>query len=42
MEEASIEEIIMDTPPEDLDEVMEWVFGDYEGDMVSEEESDDG
>ena len=42
MEEASIEEIITDTPPEDLDEVMEWVFGDYEGDMVSEEESDDG
>ena len=31
-----------DTHPEDLDEVMEWVFGDYEGDMVSEEESDDG
>ena len=30
MEEASIEEIVNDAPPEDLDEIMEWVFGEYE------------
>ena len=39
MEEVSIEEIITDTPPEDLDEIMEWVFGDFEADRESEEES---
>ena len=30
MEEMSVEEIIEDAPPKDLDEIMEWVFGDNE------------
>ena len=42
VEEASIEEILTGTTPEDIDEVMEWVFGGYkvEGDSESENESD--
>ena len=40
MEEASIEEIVTDAPPEDLDEIMEWVFGDYEAE--GDPESDNG
>ena len=35
MEEMSVEEIIEDAPPEDLDEIMEWVFGDNEIERVS-------
>ena len=33
LEEASIEEIVEDSPPEDLDEVMEWVFGEQEAEL---------
>ena len=40
MEEMSIEEIIEDAPPEDLDEIMEWVFGDNETERVSGTEND--
>ena len=40
MEETSVEEIIEDSPPEDLDEIMECVFGDYEAEIGSEEDSD--
>ena len=36
----SVEEIIDDTPPEDLDEIMEWVFGDNETERVSGTEND--
>ena len=35
MEEISVEEIIEDAPPEDLDEIMEWVFGDNQKERVS-------
>ena len=38
MEEASIEEIVAETPPEDnIDDIMEWVFG-PEQDLESEDE----
>ena len=42
MEEMNIEEIIEDSAPEDLNEIMQWVFGDYQAQRVSEaeEESD--
>ena len=33
LEETSIEEIVEDSPPEDLDEVMEWVFGEQEAEL---------
>ena len=37
---ASIEEIITDALPEDLDEIMEWVFREYEAEAECEEGSD--
>ena len=40
MEEMSIEEIIEDAPLEDLDEIMEWVFGDNETERVSGTDND--
>ena len=36
----NIEEIIADAPPEDLDEIMELVFGDNEAKKVSGTEND--
>ena len=40
MEETSIEEIMEDSPPDDLNEVMEWVFGDYQAERESETEDE--
>ena len=40
MEEMSIEEIIEDASPEDLDEIMEWVFGDNTTERVSGTKND--
>ena len=40
MEEMSIEEIIEDAPPEDLDEIMEWVFDDNETERFSGTDND--
>ena len=43
MEEMSVEEIIEDAPPEDIDEIMgimEWVFDDNETERVSSTEND--
>ena len=34
-----IDEILEDSPPEELDEIMDWVFGDYE--VKTDEEEDD-
>ena len=39
-EDASIEEVITDALPEDLDKIMEWVFGEYEAEAGCEEGSD--
>ena len=39
-EDASIKEIVTDALPEDLDEIMEWVFGEYEAEAGCEEGSD--
>ena len=33
LEETSIEEIVEDSTPEDLDEVMEWGFGEQEAEL---------
>ena len=40
MEEMSIEEIIENAPPEDLNEIMEWVFDDNETERVSGTENE--
>ena len=40
MEETSIEEIMEDSPPDDLNEVMEWIFGDYQAERESETEDE--
>ena len=43
MEETSIEEIMEDSVPEDINDIMEWVFGDNqaEGDMSDTEDDSD-
>ena len=40
MEETSIEKIIEDSVPEDFNEIMDWVFGEYQAEGGSETEDD--
>ena len=42
MKEASIEEILAEIPPEDIDDIMDWVFGpEHDLHVASEDKEDD-
>ena len=40
MEVTSIEEIILDSVPEDINDIVEWVFGDNQAERGSETDYD--